>query len=77
AAVWGLVRTAQTEHPHRITLLDTDQPHTTHTNPTTTLTTHTDLDTTLTTALATALATGEPQLALRDHHLYAPRLTTT
>ncbi|MFJ9612229.1 polyketide synthase dehydratase domain-containing protein, partial [Kitasatospora sp. NPDC101176] len=45
SAVWGLVRTAQTEHPGRLVLLDTD----THEPE----------------AIAAALQTVEPQLALR------------
>ena len=57
AAVWGLVRSAQTENPDRITLLDLDD------HPLTT------------DALSTVLATAEPQLALREGDLLAPRLT--
>ncbi|WP_216587351.1 type I polyketide synthase [Streptomyces brasiliscabiei] len=56
AAAWGLVRTAQLEHPGRFVLLDTDGGDG------------------LEAALATALAEGEPQLALRDGTLYVPRL---
>ncbi|BBC30131.1 Polyketide synthase [Streptomyces graminofaciens] len=56
AAVWGLLRTAQLEHPGRFVLLDTDGGDG------------------LEAALATALAEDEPQLALRDGTLYAPRL---
>ncbi|WNZ14323.1 type I polyketide synthase [Streptomyces sp. 11x1] len=56
AAAWGLLRTAQLEHPGRFVLLDTDGGDG------------------LEAALATALAEGEPQLALRDGTLYAPRL---
>ncbi|GGT54187.1 hypothetical protein GCM10010226_33920 [Streptomyces phaeofaciens] len=57
AAVWGLVRSAQTEHPGRFVLLDldTESPGT---------------------ALA-ALATGEPQLAVRDGVALAARLART
>ncbi|WP_444545637.1 SDR family NAD(P)-dependent oxidoreductase, partial [Streptomyces parvus] len=55
AAVWGLVRSAQTEHPGRFVLLDLDPS---------------DSGTPL-----TGLAdTDEPQLALRENRLYAPRL---
>ncbi|MBF9132825.1 SDR family NAD(P)-dependent oxidoreductase, partial [Plantactinospora sp. S1510] len=56
AAVWGLVRSAQSEHPGRIVLLDVPpgiDPGT---------------------ATATAIATGEPQLAMRHDQLYQPRL---
>nr|WP_103504247.1 type I polyketide synthase [Streptomyces sp. SM14] len=55
AAVWGLVRSAQTEHPGRFVLLDLD--------PADTGTPVTGLP-----------DTDEPQLALRDGRLYAPRL---
>ncbi|WP_417281768.1 SDR family NAD(P)-dependent oxidoreductase [Actinokineospora guangxiensis] len=53
AAVWGLLRSAQSEHPGRFVLLDTDD-----TKP--------DWD-----ALAGA---KEPQLAVRDGRVLAPRL---
>ncbi|WP_275562328.1 type I polyketide synthase [Streptomyces sp. 5-6(2022)] len=56
AAVWGLLRTAQSEHPGRFVLLDSDRPVTTA-------------------DLSDALATGEPQVALRGADRYAPRLT--
>ena len=46
------------EHPDRIMLLDLDEP----------------APAVLAAALATALATGEPQLAVRDGAAYAPRL---
>ncbi|MEU9857946.1 SDR family NAD(P)-dependent oxidoreductase [Streptomyces sp. NPDC047974] len=58
APVWGLVRSAQAEHPGRIVLLDVDTEES-----------GTDTD-----VFARALATGEPQLALRDGRLHAPRL---
>ncbi|MFE9069007.1 type I polyketide synthase, partial [Streptomyces violaceusniger] len=59
AAIWGLVRSAQSEHPGRVHLIDTDG-HSDHA---------------LRSALPTALATDQPQLALRDNTLWAPRLT--
>ncbi|TQM77824.1 polyketide synthase 12 [Saccharothrix saharensis] len=52
AAVWGLVRSAQTEHPDRFVLVDLDDDA----------------------LLAAALGTGEPQVAVRDGELLAPRL---
>ncbi|MFG2910210.1 type I polyketide synthase [Kitasatospora sp. NPDC048286] len=58
AAVWGMLRAAQLEHPDRFVLLDTEGP---------------DPDG-LGDALAELLATGEPQAALRGGVLYAPRL---
>ena len=57
SAVWGLVRSAQSEHPDRLTLIDLDSQ-----------------DASLR-ALPAALASGEPQLALRDGRPYIPRLT--
>ena len=53
AAVWGLARSAQTENPGRIMLIDTDTP----------------IDAPSLTAI------GEPQLLIRAHTTYAPRLT--
>ncbi|WP_343243022.1 SDR family NAD(P)-dependent oxidoreductase [Streptomyces sp. SID12501] len=57
AAVWGLARAAQAEHPGRIVLVDLDE------------------DDTSLAALPGALATGEPQLALRAGTAHLPRLT--
>jgi acyl transferase domain-containing protein/NADPH:quinone reductase-like Zn-dependent oxidoreductase/acyl carrier protein len=54
AAVWGLVRSAQSEHPGRIVLVDVDgggEPD-----------------------WAAVVAAGEPQLAVREGRLRAPRL---
>ncbi|MFI2617298.1 SDR family NAD(P)-dependent oxidoreductase [Streptomyces sp. NPDC018584] len=62
AAATALIRTAQTEHPHRITLIDHDTPSTA-----------TDLSTALPRALA--LADTEPQLAIRQSEVHFPRLT--
>ncbi|WP_443626009.1 type I polyketide synthase [Amycolatopsis magusensis] len=55
AAVWGLVRSAQTEHPDRFTLVDTDFPQ----------------------SVPAALATGEPQVAVRNGKALVPRLART
>ncbi|MFE3074216.1 type I polyketide synthase [Streptomyces sp. NPDC059247] len=57
APLWGLLRTAQSEHPDRIVLLDTDGTPQAEEH------------------LPAALATGEPQIALRGTRPYAPRLT--
>ncbi|MFJ6217177.1 SDR family NAD(P)-dependent oxidoreductase [Streptomyces sp. NPDC092296] len=57
AGVWGLLRTAQSEHPGAFVLLDTDDSEASSA------------------ALAAALATGEPQLALRQGRVLVPRLT--
>ncbi|MFE2948798.1 SDR family NAD(P)-dependent oxidoreductase [Embleya sp. NPDC059267] len=56
APLWGLVRTAQTEHPDRFVLIDVDDPGS------------------ATPALAAAIATGEPQSAIRDGRILVPRL---
>ncbi|MCQ4043393.1 SDR family NAD(P)-dependent oxidoreductase [Streptomyces rubrisoli] len=56
AAVWGLIRSAQAEHPDRLVLLDLDEHDASYQ------------------ALAAALGTDEPQLAVREGRLYAPRL---
>ncbi|MFE3996404.1 SDR family NAD(P)-dependent oxidoreductase, partial [Streptomyces goshikiensis] len=58
AAVWGLVRSAQSEHPGRFVLVDTDVPPA-----------QVPAD-----VLTAALAAREPQLALREGAAHAPRL---
>ncbi|WSE34587.1 type I polyketide synthase [Amycolatopsis rhabdoformis] len=55
AAVWGLVRSAQAEHPDRFVLVDHDEPP-------------------APAVLASALATTEPQLAVRGDRIVVPRL---
>jgi acyl transferase domain-containing protein/NADP-dependent 3-hydroxy acid dehydrogenase YdfG/aryl carrier-like protein len=50
AAVWGLVRSAQAEHPGRVVLVDGDD-------------------------VTAALATGEPQTAVRGGRVLVPRLS--
>ncbi|MEC3956831.1 type I polyketide synthase [Nocardia sp. CDC153] len=57
AAVWGLIRSAQTEYPDRIALLDAADAQ------------HLSAET-----IRTALATGEPQLAVRGDRVLTPRL---
>ncbi|MGW1958624.1 type I polyketide synthase, partial [Streptomyces sp. NPDC001920] len=59
AAVWGLVRAAQSENPGRFVLVDLDIPHAADGWES---------------LLNSALATGEPQLAVRRGLLHAPRL---
>jgi acyl transferase domain-containing protein/acyl carrier protein/UDP-glucose 4-epimerase len=56
AAAWGLIRSAQSEHPDRLVLADLDD---------------TDASRRL---LPSAVASGEPQLALRDGMVSVPRL---
>jgi acyl transferase domain-containing protein/acyl-CoA synthetase (AMP-forming)/AMP-acid ligase II/acyl carrier protein/short-subunit dehydrogenase len=60
AAVWGLVRSAQTEHPDRFTLVDLDTADTS--------------EEAVSSALSAALATGEPQVAVRAGAVTVPRL---
>ncbi|WP_327674626.1 type I polyketide synthase [Kitasatospora sp. NBC_00458] len=68
-AVWGLVRSAQAEHPDRFTLVDVDAaPEAAGT---------TDPSAALSTALSTAIGSGEPQLALRAGEISVPRLVRT
>ncbi|WP_433262056.1 SDR family NAD(P)-dependent oxidoreductase [Actinosynnema sp. CS-041913] len=55
AAVWGLVRVVQSEHPDRVVVVDADDPD----------------------SVAAAVATGEPQVAVRDNGFLVPRLTRT
>ncbi|MGA4838254.1 SDR family NAD(P)-dependent oxidoreductase [Streptomyces sp. G45] len=57
AAVWGLVRSAQSEDPGRVVLVDLP-----------------DADADGAEGVARALATGEPQVALRDGTAHVPRL---
>ncbi|WP_405150569.1 type I polyketide synthase [Sphaerisporangium sp. NBC_01403] len=60
AAVWGLVRTAQTENPRRLVLIDADGRQTS--------------DDALPGAIGTALTGGESQLAVREGRLLAARV---
>ncbi|MEU7575579.1 SDR family NAD(P)-dependent oxidoreductase [Micromonospora sp. NPDC049240] len=61
AAVWGLVRSAQSEHPNRFVLLDLDDD--------------TDHGSELGRILTAVLDSGEPEIAVRAGGLYARRLT--
>ncbi|MEU4268202.1 SDR family NAD(P)-dependent oxidoreductase [Streptomyces sp. NPDC026092] len=58
AAVWGLLRAAQTEHPDRLVLVDLDV----------------DAEAVAAEALSTALSTDEPQVAIRSGAPRVPRL---
>ncbi|MFJ2604252.1 SDR family NAD(P)-dependent oxidoreductase [Streptomyces sp. NPDC087425] len=81
AAVWGLIRSAQSEQPDRFLLVDVgsgpddgagrgENGHAPATDATGTSQLAPN-----TPAIAAALASGEPQLAYRAGRLYAPRLT--
>ncbi|MET9558698.1 acyltransferase domain-containing protein, partial [Streptomyces sp. NPDC006645] len=63
APIWGLIRTTQTEHPNRITLIDTDDHPTSQHN--------------LTTTITTALTHNHPQITLRNGTPHTPHLTHT
>ncbi|MFE2530392.1 type I polyketide synthase [Streptomyces sp. NPDC059371] len=56
AAVWGLVRSAQSENPDRIFLAEAEETEA------------------VVGALPAALASGEPQFAVRDGEVFVPRL---
>ncbi|MEV6775219.1 SDR family NAD(P)-dependent oxidoreductase [Streptomyces syringium] len=58
AAVWGLLRSAQSEHPHRFAVADVDR----------------DMTTDTVRALLSALTSDEPQLAVRAGVVHVPRL---
>ncbi|WP_409073290.1 type I polyketide synthase [Micromonospora chalcea] len=60
AAVWGLLRSAQAEHPDRFVLVDLDEAR--------------QPESCTVDLVARAVATGEPQLAVRDEQVLAPRL---
>ncbi|MFD0052791.1 type I polyketide synthase [Streptomyces sp. NPDC127168] len=62
AAVWGLVRAAQSENPDRVVLLDTDPDA------------EGGLEPVLDSVLAAVTAGGEPQVAVRGTALSVPRL---
>ncbi|MER0241288.1 SDR family NAD(P)-dependent oxidoreductase [Streptomyces sp. HSW2009] len=55
APVWGLIRSAQSEHPGRITLVDLERAAGDA-------------------ALSAAIASGEPQVAVRGGEVYVPRV---
>ncbi|MFD0344740.1 SDR family NAD(P)-dependent oxidoreductase, partial [Streptomyces sp. NPDC127117] len=75
AAVWGLVRSAQSEHPGRIVLIDTHQDHSQDQdqdqNHDRDREQGWDVDP------GALVAVGEPQLAVRGRRLYAARLIRT
>ncbi|MFI7208495.1 type I polyketide synthase [Micromonospora aurantiaca (nom. illeg.)] len=60
AAVWGLLRSAQAEHPDRFVLVDLDEAR--------------QPESCTVDLVARAVATGEPQLAVRDEQVLTPRL---
>ncbi|GAA2101520.1 type I polyketide synthase [Streptomyces albiaxialis] len=72
APLWGLVRSAQSEHPGRFVLVDVDTD--TDTDTDTNTDTGTGIDEDIRAAIGAAVAAGESELALRDGVLSAPRL---
>ncbi|MDQ0841395.1 type I polyketide synthase [Streptomyces sp. V1I6] len=79
AAVWGLVRSAETENPGRFVLADLDRPMTADLDTPRTADAGepvmADPDRTPAALLAAALASGEPELMVRDGAVHVPRLT--
>ncbi|MEU9015815.1 type I polyketide synthase, partial [Streptomyces sp. NPDC048479] len=71
AAVWGLVRSAETENPGRFVLADLDGHVTADLDGPVTA----DPDRAPAAVLADALASGEPELMLRGRAVHVPRLT--
>ncbi|MFF9772038.1 type I polyketide synthase, partial [Streptomyces sp. NPDC014636] len=69
AAVWGLVRSAQTEHPDRFHLVDLDAVPDLGTGP--------DIWNGAADAALAALTADEPQIAVRAGEFRAPRLVRT
>ncbi|MEV0391475.1 KR domain-containing protein, partial [Nonomuraea sp. NPDC050643] len=63
SAAWGMLRTAQAEHPDRLLIVDMDD--------------HIDSFTGLADAITAAIATGETQIAVRQGTMLAPRLART
>ncbi|MEV5651698.1 type I polyketide synthase [Nocardia sp. NPDC052254] len=60
AAVWGLLRTAQSEHPGRFVLVDTDPAA--------------GVPQDIPALVGAVIAAGEPQAAVRDEAMHVPRL---
>ncbi|NML53650.1 SDR family NAD(P)-dependent oxidoreductase [Streptomyces sp. R302] len=71
AAVWGLLRAAQTEHPDRLVLVDLDLDPAPGTGPDSGPAWDGEA---VEEALGTALSTGEPQVAIRSGVPRVPRL---
>ncbi|WP_340563418.1 type I polyketide synthase [Streptomyces sp. GSL17-111] len=69
AAVWGLVRSAQSEHPDRIVLVDLDPSGTFDTSAPSDASDGADAQ-----AIARAVAAGDPQTAVRGRTVFAARL---
>ncbi|MGQ5668619.1 SDR family NAD(P)-dependent oxidoreductase, partial [Streptomyces sp. ECR2.10] len=86
ASLWGLLRSAQSEHPGRLTLLDLPLPgpdsgsvgfyEDASPTPTEDHGTPGVMATDPAGIVTAALATGEPQLAVRGATVYAPRLAS-
>ncbi|WP_406396645.1 type I polyketide synthase [Streptomyces sp. NBC_00882] len=70
AAAWGLLRTAQTENPDRVVLIDLETTETVSAADAVGTADH-EPDAAL---LRAAVASDEPQLAIREDRLFVPRL---
>ncbi|KOV70237.1 type I polyketide synthase, partial [Streptomyces sp. MMG1121] len=64
ASLWGLIRSAQSEHPGRFVLVDVDVD----------VDVDSDAGASIQGVVRTAVACGEPQVAVRAGKLYVPRL---
>ncbi|MDG4533629.1 SDR family NAD(P)-dependent oxidoreductase [Streptomyces sp. AV19] len=74
AALWGLFRSAQSENPGRIFLLDADLGNLDEGDGSSADDGSRDIREEVVRILAHMMASGEPQAALRDHHVSVPRL---
>ncbi|MCI3934335.1 SDR family NAD(P)-dependent oxidoreductase [Streptomyces sp. AN091965] len=72
AAVWGLVRSARSEHPGRFVLVDTDTDTGAGFSSSSGSGSVSGLDESV---LASVLASGEPEVAVRDGAVFVPRLS--
>jgi len=79
AAVWGLVRSAQSEHPGRFVLVDLDPEADPETDPEAApdIEDPADSEAGPDALVRAALAAGEPQVAVRGGRLLVPRLART
>ncbi|WP_436840268.1 type I polyketide synthase [Streptomyces flavofungini] len=73
AAIWGLVRSAQVEHPGRFVLVDADRHTDAHGGVD--LGAFVNTGSVATPMLAAVLASGEPEVAVREGEVWVPRLT--
>ncbi|KDN76183.1 hypothetical protein DF19_21900 [Streptomyces olindensis] len=75
APLWGLLRSAQSEHPDRIVLIDDDPADRATGSGTGSSSGSESASESVAEAVRRALAAGEPQLAIRGDRILVPRLT--